>query len=52
MNAGELPARPLIGLLLRLVYQQYAHDIEAALLDMLATRNHERRLARRGGDGP
>src|ERR1700710_2316706 len=33
MNAGELPARPLIGLLLRLVYQQYAHDIEAALLE-------------------
>ena len=31
MNAEELPARPLIGLLLRLVYQQYAHDIEAAL---------------------
>ena len=33
MNAGELPARPLIGLLLRLVYQQYAHDIEGALLE-------------------
>src|SRR6476646_1290173 len=33
MNAEELPARPLIGLLLRLVYQQYAHDIEAALLE-------------------
>src|SRR6266567_4151678 len=33
MNAGELPARPLIGLLLRLVYQQYTHDIEAALLE-------------------
>jgi DNA-binding MarR family transcriptional regulator len=31
MDAGELPARPLIGLLLRLVYQQYAHDIDAAL---------------------
>jgi DNA-binding MarR family transcriptional regulator len=29
--AGELPARPLIGLLLRLVYQQYAQDIDAAL---------------------
>jgi DNA-binding MarR family transcriptional regulator len=27
----DLPARPLIGLLLRLVYQQYALDIEAAL---------------------
>ena len=33
MDAGDLPARPLIGLLLRLVYQQYAQDIEAALLD-------------------
>jgi DNA-binding MarR family transcriptional regulator len=33
VNAEELPARPLIGLLLRLVYQQYAHDIEAALLE-------------------
>jgi DNA-binding MarR family transcriptional regulator len=33
MNAEELPARPLIGLLLRLVYQQYAHDIETALLE-------------------
>jgi DNA-binding MarR family transcriptional regulator len=31
--AGELPARPLIGLLLRLVYQQYAQDIDAALRD-------------------
>ena len=29
-NAG-LPARPLIGLLLRLVYQQYAQAIDAAL---------------------
>ena len=27
----ELPARPLIGLLLRLAYQHYSHDIEAAL---------------------
>jgi hypothetical protein len=27
----DLPARPLIGLLLRLVYQQYALDIETAL---------------------
>jgi DNA-binding MarR family transcriptional regulator len=27
----DLPARPLIGLLLRLVYQQYALDIEVAL---------------------
>ena len=33
MDAGDLPARPLIGLLLRLVYQQYALDIEAALLE-------------------
>ena len=31
MDAGELPARPLIGLLLRLVYQQYAQNIDAAL---------------------
>jgi DNA-binding MarR family transcriptional regulator len=31
MTATDLPARPLIGLLLRLVYQQYAHDIDAAL---------------------
>jgi DNA-binding MarR family transcriptional regulator len=30
MEAG-FPDRPLIGLLLRLVYQQYAQDIEAAL---------------------
>jgi DNA-binding MarR family transcriptional regulator len=29
--AAELPARPLIGLLLRLVYQQYAQDIDSAL---------------------
>jgi DNA-binding MarR family transcriptional regulator len=28
---ATLPARPLIGLLLRLVYQHYAQDIEAAL---------------------
>ena len=28
---ADLPVRPLIGLLLRLVYQQYAHDIDAAL---------------------
>jgi DNA-binding MarR family transcriptional regulator len=28
---GDLPAQPLIGLLLRLVYQQYAQDIDAAL---------------------
>ncbi len=27
----DLPARPLIGLLLRLVYQHYAQDIDAAL---------------------
>jgi DNA-binding MarR family transcriptional regulator len=31
MTARDLPARPLIGLLLRLVYQQYAHDIDEAL---------------------
>ncbi|HET7052237.1 MAG TPA: MarR family transcriptional regulator [Solirubrobacteraceae bacterium] len=31
MDAGDLPTEPLIGLLLRLVYQQYAHDIDAAL---------------------
>jgi DNA-binding MarR family transcriptional regulator len=30
---ATLPARPLIGLLLRLVYQHYAQDIEAALGD-------------------
>ena len=28
---ADLPARPLIGLLLRLVYQQYAQAIDAAL---------------------
>jgi DNA-binding MarR family transcriptional regulator len=28
---ADFPARPLIGLLLRLIYQHYAHDIEAAL---------------------
>jgi DNA-binding MarR family transcriptional regulator len=28
---ANLPARPLIGLLLRLVHQHYAQDIEAAL---------------------
>ena len=27
----KLPARPLLGLLLRLVYQHYSQDIEAAL---------------------
>jgi DNA-binding MarR family transcriptional regulator len=31
MDATDLPARPLIGLLLRLVYQQYSQDIDAAL---------------------
>lgn len=30
MNA-DLPARPLIGLLLRLLYQHYAQDIDVAL---------------------
>ena len=29
----NFPARPLIGLLLRLVYQNYAQDIDAALRD-------------------
>ena len=29
--ATDLPARPLIGLLLRLTYQHYSQDIEAAL---------------------
>jgi DNA-binding MarR family transcriptional regulator len=28
---ADFPARPLIGLLLRLVYQHYSQDIEAAL---------------------
>jgi DNA-binding MarR family transcriptional regulator len=28
---ANFPARPLIGLLLRLLYQQYAQDIDAAL---------------------
>jgi DNA-binding MarR family transcriptional regulator len=31
MDAADLPARPLIGLLLRLVYQQYSQDIDTAL---------------------
>jgi DNA-binding MarR family transcriptional regulator len=31
MDAADLPARPLIGLLLRLVYQQYSQDIDRAL---------------------
>lgn len=30
---AELPAQPLIGLLLRLVYQQYSQAIDAALRD-------------------
>jgi DNA-binding MarR family transcriptional regulator len=30
---ANFPARPLIGLLLRLVYQHYAEDIHAALLE-------------------
>jgi DNA-binding MarR family transcriptional regulator len=29
----NFPARPLIGLLLRLIYQHYARDIDAALSD-------------------
>ena len=28
---ANFPARPLIGLLLRLAYQHYSHDVEAAL---------------------
>jgi DNA-binding MarR family transcriptional regulator len=31
MDVATFPARPLIGLLLRLLYQQYSHDIEASL---------------------
>jgi DNA-binding MarR family transcriptional regulator len=31
MHEATLPARPLIGLLLRLLYQQYSQDIEASL---------------------
>jgi DNA-binding MarR family transcriptional regulator len=31
MDEATLPARPLIGLLLRLLYQQYSQDIEASL---------------------
>jgi DNA-binding MarR family transcriptional regulator len=30
---ANFPTRPLIGLLLRLLYQNYSHDIHAALLD-------------------
>jgi DNA-binding MarR family transcriptional regulator len=30
---ANFPNRPLIGLLLRLIYQQYAQDIDAALRD-------------------
>jgi DNA-binding MarR family transcriptional regulator len=30
---ANVPTRPLIGLLLRLLYQHYAHDIDAALDD-------------------
>jgi DNA-binding MarR family transcriptional regulator len=30
---ADLPQRPVIGLLLRLAYQHYSHDIEAALRD-------------------
>lgn len=29
--SADLPQRPVIGLLLRLAYQHYSHDIEAAL---------------------
>jgi DNA-binding MarR family transcriptional regulator len=31
VDPEDLPARPLIGFLLRLVYQQYSQDIDAAL---------------------
>ncbi|HEY7276307.1 MAG TPA: MarR family transcriptional regulator [Trebonia sp.] len=31
--SADLPQRPLIGLLLRLAYQHYSHDIDAALRD-------------------
>ena len=31
MDEATFPARPLIGLLLRLLYQQYSQDIEASL---------------------
>ena len=31
MHEASLPARPLIGLLLRLLYQHYSQDIEASL---------------------
>src|SRR5437588_3202307 len=31
MTEANFPTRPLVGLLLRLVYQHYAHDIDAAL---------------------
>ena len=30
---ANFPTRPLIGLLLRLLYQNYSHDIHTALLD-------------------
>jgi DNA-binding MarR family transcriptional regulator len=30
---ANFPARPLIGLLLRLLYQNYSHDIHTALLE-------------------
>ena len=33
MDPGDLPAQPLTGLLLRLLYQQYSQDIDAALRD-------------------
>ena len=33
LDSADLPDRPLIGLLLRLVYQQYALEIDAALRD-------------------
>jgi hypothetical protein len=31
MHGATFPPRPLIGLLLRLLYQQYSQDIEASL---------------------
>ena len=33
MEEATFPARPLIGLLLRLLYQNYSQDIHAALLE-------------------
>jgi hypothetical protein len=50
MEAG-FPERPVIGLLLRLVYQHYAQSVDAALREVFLTdrgasvpRSHMRRL--------